>query len=58
MNWDYGEEYGEYLYCTGGALGRDGCIYAVTIYGKVLKIDTVNNSYDFVGNSIQLMPDA
>ena len=35
------------------ALGRDGCIYAVTQYCRVLKIDTTNNSHRFVGNSIQ-----
>ena len=31
-------------------MGRDGCIYAITDDGKVLKIDTTNNSYGFVGN--------
>ena len=36
----------------GGALGRDGCIYALA-KNRVLKIDTVNNSHSFVGNIIQ-----
>ena len=39
--------------CNGnGALGRDGCIYALTKDGRVLKIDTVNNYHCFVGNSV------
>ena len=38
--------------CSNGALGRDGCIYAVA-NNSVLKIDTVNNSHCFVGGSIQ-----
>ena len=36
-----------------GALGRDGCIYLVTRDGRVLKINTTNNSHCFVGNSIE-----
>ena len=42
------------FWCEGnGALGRDGCIYAVTqCGGKVLKIDTTNNSHTFVRNTI------
>ena len=48
-----GEEADEEFKCSGnGALGRDGCIYAVTQDGRVLKIDTVNNSHCFSGNSI------
>ena len=40
--------------CTGsGALGRNGCIYAVTRDGRVLKIDTTNNVHCFVGNSVE-----
>ena len=46
--------------CThDGALGRDGCIYAlareqcVVTGGQVLKIDTTNNSHCFVGNSVE-----
>ena len=39
--------------CNGnGALGRDGCIYALTVDGQVLKIDTVNNSHCFFVNSV------
>ena len=35
--------------CNGnGGLGRDGYIYALTNHGRVLKIDTVNNSHRFV----------
>ena len=50
-----GEEAEMYFWCTGnGDLGRDGCIYALTQHGRVLKIDTVNNSYCFVGKSIQI----
>ena len=36
--------------CSGGALGRDGCIYALSHTGRVLKIDTANNSHRFVRN--------
>ena len=42
------------LSIAAGALGRDGCIYAVTLYGMVLKINTTNNSHCFVGNSVEL----
>ena len=46
-----------YFYCSGGATERDGCIYALTKDGRVLKIDPNNNSHYFVGNStIQLDP--
>ena len=34
-------------------MGRDGCIYAITRYGRVLKIDTANNSHSFVGNTVE-----
>ena len=40
------------FHCTGGALGRDGCIYAVTWDGRVLKIDTANNVHCFVGTGM------
>ena len=47
-----GEYVDNYLVCNGnGALGRDGCIYAITDVGQVLKIDTTNNFYGFVENS-------
>jgi len=42
--------------CKGnGTLGRNGCIYALAGIenGRVLEIDTTNNSYCFVGNRIQ-----
>ena len=41
------------FYCTGGALGRDGCVYAIIRDGRVLKIDSTNNMHCFVGNSIE-----
>ena len=48
-----GEKADKDFWCEeNGALGRDGCIYAVTIYGRVLQIDTTNNSHGFVGNII------
>ena len=43
-----GEEPEEDFGCRGdGVLGRDGCIYAVTKDGRILKIDTTNNSHGF-----------
>ena len=40
--------------CNGnGALGRDGCIYTVSYDGRVLEIDTANNSYCSVGYKIE-----
>ena len=46
-----GEEIDWYFLCTGnGALGRDGCIYAFAENARALKIDTINNSHEFVGN--------
>ena len=35
------------------ALGRDGCIYAISGEGQILKIDTTNNFHCFVGNSVK-----
>ena len=50
-----GEVADEYFHCNNdGALGRDGCIYALATGGRVLKIDTTNNVHCFVGNSILL----
>ena len=47
-----GEEHAENLDCRGDdTMGRDGCIYALTNDGRILKIDTTNNSHCF---SIQL----
>ena len=49
-----GEVNDEYFGCNGnGALARDGCIYAITLDGRVLKIDTTNSSHCFVGSSIE-----
>ena len=36
-----------------GAVARDGCIYAVTKDGRVLKIDPINNAHCFIENSIE-----
>ena len=48
-----GEEADEHFLCIGnGVLARDGCIYAITRDGRVLKIDTTNNCHGFVVNSI------
>jgi len=39
------------LRCIGnGVVSRDGYIYAAVSYGRVMKIDTTNNSYCIVGN--------
>ena len=47
-----GKKVGQVYKCKGrGALGRDGCIYALTGNSQVLKIDTANNSFCFIGNS-------
>ena len=44
-----GEKADEAFRCNGnGALGRDGCIYALA-YKRILKINTVNNSHCVVG---------
>lgn len=40
--------------CTRGTFARDGCIYALAVNGQVLKIDTTNNSHDFVTNIVKL----
>ena len=49
-----GEEPDGYFCCSGGALARDGCIYAMTFTGQVLRIDTTNNVHCFVENSVFL----
>ena len=47
-----GEEGNEHLKCIeNGVLGRDGCIYAATNSGRVLKINTTNNAYCIVGHA-------
>ena len=40
--------------CTRGTFARDGCIYAVAVNGQVLKIDTTNDSHDFVRKLCQV----
>ena len=47
-----GEKINHGFFCSGGALGRDGCIYAITCKNSILKIDTTNNSHYFVGNTV------
>ena len=39
----------------GGAMGIDGCIYALGKNNQVLKIDTTNNTNCFVGNRVDLV---
>ena len=49
-----GERADTYFYgCGGGILGRDGCIYAPVRCGRVLKINTTNNSHCIAGNTIE-----
>ena len=36
-------------------MGRDGCIYAAVGCGRVLKIDTTNNSHFIVGNRVEVV---
>ena len=38
--------------CSGGTVGRDGNIYALTKAGFILKIDTTHDTYKFVGDGI------
>ena len=53
-----GEEANKEFHCSGnGVLARDGCIYATFGAGRVLKIDTTNNSHCSVGNTVQSDPD-
>ena len=55
-----GEKADENCICSGGVLARDGCIYTLSLRypyerqcrAQVLKIDTTNNSLDFVGTYI------
>ena len=40
--------------CNGnGILARDGCTYVAVGAGRVLKIDTTNNSHCIVGNTVE-----
>ena len=49
-----GEEADKPFYCTSdGALGKDGCIYAMTQKDMILKIDTTNHSHCFVGDTVE-----
>ncbi len=48
-----GEEAEEEFDCAGnGALAGDGYIYAANRFGQVLKVDTVNNNYTWIGDPI------
>ena len=47
-----GVEAEEYFECKNGVLGGDGYIYAANDYGQVLKVDTVNTNYAWIGNPI------
>jgi hypothetical protein len=47
-----GEEAEEDIWCGNGALAGDGYIYAVNSVGQVLKVDTVNNNYTWIGDPI------
>ncbi len=38
--------------CGNGVLGRDGCIYACSMFGDVVKIDTANETYNYVGQRV------
>ena len=38
----------------GGVLARDGCIYAMNRHHEILKIDTRNGDWSFVGNPVNL----
>ena len=50
----FGEEANEdFCFSGNGVLGRNGCIYAATYDGLVLKIDTTNNSHCLVGNRVE-----
>ena len=49
-----GEEADKAFYCcSGGAIGRDGCIYALA-NGRVLKIDTLYHDHCFVGDKLDI----
>jgi hypothetical protein len=45
-----GEEAEELFECDKGVLAGDGDIYAVNKYGQVLKVDTANNNYTWIGD--------
>ena len=47
-----GEEAEKDIWCGNGALAGDGYIYAVNSVGQVLKVDTVNNNYTWIGDPI------
>ena len=40
--------------CSGGAFGRDGCIYALAKNSRVLKIDTTNQSSDICYKEVNI----
>ena len=49
-----GEEARIWCRCRNGVLGGGGAIYAANRYGQVLKVDTANSDYTWIGDSIHL----
>jgi hypothetical protein len=49
-----GEEAEKWFKCRNGVLAGDGNIYAVNEYGQVLKVDTTNSNYTWIGDRIYL----
>jgi len=47
-----GEEADKKFYCDNGILAGDGYIYAANRGGQVLKVNTVNNNYTWIGDRI------
>ena len=47
-----GEETEEWFGCDNGVLADDGYIYAVNGAGQVLKVDTTNRNYTWIGDPI------
>jgi hypothetical protein len=47
-----GEEAEEAVDCGNGGLASDGYIYAANSCGQVLKVDTANNNYTWIGDRI------
>lgn len=48
-----GHEAPEEFWCDKGVMASiDGCIYSANMYGQVLKIDTIGNSYTWKGGKI------
>jgi hypothetical protein len=47
-----GEVAEEYFECGNGVVGGDGYIYAANRYGQVLKVDTANSDYTWLGDPL------